>query len=313
MGVDLDNANAWQLDSSKVNVGPSESLSSRLTSIGASLTNKLTQTQVDARVDSKLSASITESGVIASHLQSSYTSKNDFNATAGFLSSSIDGVASRASMFVDNNGRIGGVNIGATQTRIDLEFMFDRVVFVDVASGARTKVLDYIGGQWTFDSNVRITGDLIVDGTIKNKQIEQNTITGLSAAYQASVVSLTGTTPMTIAEVWINIEKPNSPVLIDTNAWLNFQHDAGGSFTAYIDVRRSRDSSEGEQILMLPIDGSGMANDTFAGMVPFKIIDRPTGGGNWRYFIRVWSSTNVFTTQQCRARFISALEFKTNT
>ena len=54
-----------------------------------------------------------------------------------------------------------------------------------------------------------------------------------------------------------------------------------------------------------------MANDTFAGMVPFKVIDRP-GPGFWRYFVRISSNTDTMSVQNSKTRYISATEYKTN-
>ncbi|KAK0359746.1 hypothetical protein LTR94_030079, partial [Friedmanniomyces endolithicus] len=175
IGVDLANASAWQLDSTKIKVTPTETLNQRLISIGTALTNRPTGDEVDARVTSAMNAGVGADGAI-------------------------DGVSARASLFVDANGRVGGVNVGAEQERIDLELAFDRVFFVDVSSGAKVQVLNYIGGQWTFNSNVRITGDLLVEGTIRNEKIQQNTITGLSASYQAGQINLNGTAPVVVAE-----------------------------------------------------------------------------------------------------------------
>jgi hypothetical protein len=311
MGVDLGNASAWQLDSAKIKVTPTETLNQRLISIGTALTNRPTGDEVDARVTSAMNAGVGADGVIAEYVNAVFTKKGEFETRAGMLLEAIDGVSARASLFVDANGRVGGVNVGAEQERIDLEFAFDRVFFVDVSSGARVQVLNYIGGQWTFDSNVRITGDLLVDGTIRNEQIQQNTITGLSASYQAGQINLNGTAPVVVAEVWTAVEKTGSPVLIDFNAWLQLRHDASGSFTSTIEIRRSADTGIGVQILTHTVEGSGMANDTFAGMVPFKVIDRP-GPGFWRYFVRISSNTDNMSVQNSKTRYISATEYKTN-
>lgn len=311
MGVDLANASAWQLDSAKIKVTPTETLNQRLISIGTALTNRPTGDEVDARVTSAMNAGVGADGVIAEYVNAVFTKKGEFETRAGMLLEAIDGVSARASLFVDANGRVGGVNVGAEQERIDLELAFDRVFFVDVSSGARVQVLNYIGGQWTFDSNVRITGDLLVDGTIRNEQIQQNTITGLSASYQAGQINLNGTAPVVVAEVWTAVEKTGSPVLIDFNAWLQLRHDASGSFTSTIEIRRSADTGIGVQILTHTVEGSGMANDTFAGMVPFKVIDRP-GPGFWRYFVRISSNTDNMSVQNSKTRYISATEYKTN-
>lgn len=311
MGVDLANASAWQLDSAKIKVTPTETLNQRLISIGAALTNRPTGDEVDARVTSAMNAGVGADGVIAEYVNAVFTKKGEFETRAGMLLEAIDGVSARASLFVDANGRVGGVNVGAEQDRIDLELAFDRVFFVDVSSGAKVQVLNYIGGEWTFDSNVRITGDLLVEGTIRNEKIQQNTITGLSASYQAGQINLNGTAPVVVAEVWTAVEKTGSPVLIDFNAWLQLRHDAAGSFTSTIEIRRSADTGIGVQILTHTVEGSGMANDTFAGMVPFKVIDRP-GPGFWRYFVRISSNTDTMSVQNSKTRYISATEYKTN-
>ncbi|WP_046652298.1 hypothetical protein [Brevundimonas diminuta] len=311
MGVDLANASAWQLDSAKIKVTPTETLNQRLISIGAALTNRPTGDEVDARVTSAMNAGVGADGVIAEYVNAVFTKKGEFETRAGMLLEAIDGVSARASLFVDANGRVGGVNVGAEQERLDLELAFDRVFFVDVSSGAKVQVLNYIGGQWTFDSNVRITGDLFVDGTIHNEKIQQNTITGLSASYQAGQINLNGTAPVVVAEVWTAVEKTGSPVVIDFNAWLQLRHDASGSFTSTIEIRRSADTGVGVQILTHTVEGSGMANDTFAGMVPFKVIDRP-GPGFWRYFVRISSNTDTMSVQNSKTRYISATEYKTN-
>lgn len=311
IGVDLANASAWQLDSAKIKVTPTETLNQRLISIGAALTNRPTGDEVDARVTSAMNAGVGADGVIAEYVNAVFTKKGEFETRAGMLLEAIDGVSARASLFVDANGRVGGINVGAEQERIDLELAFDRVFFVDVSSGAKVQVLNYIGGQWTFDSNVRITGDLFVNGTIHNEKIQQNTITGLSASYQAGQINLNGTAPVVVAEVWTAVEKTGSPVVIDFNAWLQLRHDASGSFTSTIEIRRSADTGIGVQILTHTVEGSGMANDTFAGMVPFKVIDRP-GPGFWRYFVRISSNTDVMSVQNSKTRYISATEYKTN-
>ena len=155
-----------------------------------------------------------------------------------------------------------------------------------------------------------VAGDVGRD-VIDWRNVIRNSLTSLSASYVATEENLTGTTPFEVAECWVDVEGITTPVEVDFNAFFSFVHDAAGTFTTNFEIRRSPDSGPGVQILHMSHDGTGLRNDTLAGMYPFKVIDRPSSG-IWRYVMRVWSDTDNFTVQKTQARFIRATEYKTN-
>lgn len=174
MGATIGNGAAYQIDASKVKVtSGGELLSSRLTSIGTSLNTKLTQTQVDARVTTGINTAIGSGGAIAQWATGAFTTKGELTATAGVLTESIDGVKARAGIYVDANGKVGGITVGANQTRVDMELVFNRIFFVDANGANRIQVLSYVSGQgWQFNSNITVVGKIAVKSAASGMRTE---------------------------------------------------------------------------------------------------------------------------------------------
>jgi hypothetical protein len=78
-----------------------------------------------------------------------------------------------------------------------------------------------------------------------------------------------------------------------------------------MEVRRSPNTGIGIQMLYMSVPAMGGGNDSVMGMYPLKLIDRPAAG-TWRYFVTMWSTAGNMTIQDVSQRFMSALEYRTN-
>lgn len=190
--------------------------------------------------------------------------------------------------------------------------MADEVGFVAPGGGTPVKIMSVVQNKVRFNSNVEIYGDLFVDGSINGRKLAENTVTGVEVAFNPATVQLTGTTPARIHGLWLNVEKAGSPIDIDFNSWATMTHHAGGSFTAYVQLVRSRGETGGTVLMTVPIYGSGMANDTWQGPVPIKFVDKPGEGGNWHYYVQIYLNVNNMSVSSVTSRYGKLTEMKNN-
>jgi len=183
-----------------------------------------------------------------------------------------------------------------------------------VAPGGGTPIKPFVvtAGKARFNTNVEIYGDLLVTGTINHSKLTNNTVTGVEVAYNDGTITLNNTTPVRVHGVWINVEKANSPIDVDFNAYGTFTHNASGSFVAVVQLVRSRGTTGGTVIQTVQLNGSGMANDTWQGSLPMKTLDRPGEAGNWHYYVQIYFTSGM-STQTVTARYGKLTEMKNNT
>lgn len=241
---------------------------------------------------SGLSASITEARNVAIDAQ------GKANATWG-LTSNVNGLVSGIQS--QNNGAISR-----------LDFMASRIRFMNDAGTVAVAPLEIVNGRVRL-TNAEVSGDLLVGGTITNAKLAESAVTGIQAAYNSGTMNLNGTSPTRVHGLWLNVEKSNSPVDIDFNSWATFTHNPGGSFTAYVQLVRSRSDTGGSVLCTVPIYGSGMANDTWQGAVPIKYLDQPNEAGSWHYYVQMFFNVGNMSVQSVTARYGKVTELKNNT
>ena len=222
------------------------------------------------------------------------------------------GLMTRAGLVLNNNGHITGWSLHNNGNSGALNVVADNFGFTSPNGGEPVKVFEMNGSKVRFNVNTEIYGDLIVTGSINGNRMVENTITGVAGAYDAATITLSGSTPKRVQGVWLNIEKTTSPIDIDFNCFALWRHDAGGSFTAYAQLVRSRDLTGGTVLLSIPIFGSGMANDTWQGAIPIRYLDRPGETGNWHYYVQIFTNVSNMTVQSVSSRYGMVTELKTN-
>ena len=266
-------------------------------------------TQVNSTITDGLAGKASASSVTS--LTTTVNGHTSSISTLQTTTSTLSGqVSAKFGVVLNAQGKIAGYQIANNGTTTTFDIQADKFRLTNGTTAVSPFVVS--GSRISFTGNVDINGNLLVTGTIHNAKIQKDTITGLSAAFQAGAINLAGTAMTTLAEVWIDVEGTGTPVMIDFNAWVHLRHDPSGSFTSYFEVRRAASASDiGTQIVYHTVDGSGLQNDSFVGMLPFKIIDRPNAG-SWRYYVRAWSSVSNMTVQQAKTRYMSATEYKTN-
>lgn len=180
----------------------------------------------------------------------------------------------------------------------------------NIVNGQAINVVEVVGGKARFSGDVQIDGNLVLDGTLNGRRVMvPDTVTPMAATYAAGSIGLNGTTATQVQEVWVTTQ--GGPVVVEFNGLINMRHDPSGSFDAVMEVRRSPNTGTGVQMLYMSVPALGGGNDSVLGMYPLKLIDRPAAG-TWRYFVTVWSTTSNMTIQEVRQRFMSALEYRTN-
>ncbi len=180
----------------------------------------------------------------------------------------------------------------------------------NIINGQAINVVEVVGGKARFSGDVEVDGNLVLAGTLNGRRVMvPDTVTPMAATYAAGSVGLNGTTATQVQEVWVTTQ--GGPVVVEFNGLINMRHDPAGSFDAVMEVRRSPNAGTGIQMLYMSVPALGGGNDSVLGMYPLKLIDRPAAG-TWRYFVTVWSTANNMTIQEVRQRFMSALEYRTN-
>lgn len=297
---------AWLLDLQKVQVGGGVSLATRLSGIDTAAGNN------SAAIANEITARSDAVSAVAQSLSTLTSTVGGHTSSITQLSTVTNGLNARYTLAVNGHGSIAGMTFNAAPYGSGINFVADEIGFTAPNGGSPVKVMSIVNGKVRFNSNVEIYGDLLVTGTINNTKIAQNTVTGIAAAYDLQTITLTGSTPCRVQGVWIDVEKTTSPIQIDFSAWALWVHNAGGSFTAYAQLVRSRGATGGTVIQTIPIFGSGMANDTWQGAVPVKMFDMPGETGMWHYYVQMFTNVSNMTVQSVSSRFGTVTEHKTS-
>lgn len=306
LGAATNGGTAWAIDLTKVQVGGGVSLGTRLSGIDTAAGNNA------AAIANEISARSDAVSAVAQSLSTLSSTVGGHTSSITQLSTVTNGLNARYTLAVNGYGSIAGMTFNAAPYGSGINFVADEIGFTAPNGGSPVKVMSIVNGKVRFNSNVEIYGDLLVTGSINNTKIAQNTVTGISAAWDYSTINLSGATPCRVQGVWLNVEKANSPIELDFNSYALWKHDQGGSFTAYVQLVRSRDTTGGQILLTIPIFGSGMANDIWQGAVPLRLVDFPGETGNWHYYVQMFTSVSNMTQQQVSSRFGSATEHKTS-
>lgn len=306
LGAFRNNQSAFVLDLNKVETSSGTTLGTRLSGIDTKATNAA------AAVVTEQTARINGDNALSQSLSTVTNTVNGLTGSITSLQSVTDGVLLKQGISLNSNGHITGFvqnNNGRTGS-----FYVVADEFGLVAPGGGTPIKPFVvtAGKARFNTNVEIYGDLLVTGTINHSKLTNNTVTGVEVAYNAGTITLNHTTPVRIHGVWINVEKANSPIDVDFNAYGTFTHNAGGSFVAVVQLVRSRGETGGTVIQTVQLNGSGMANDTWQGSLPMKTLDRPNEAGNWHYYVQIYFTSGM-STQTVTARYGKLTEMKNNT
>lgn len=216
------------------------------------------------------------------------------------------------SVQLNSNGFITGWRAANDGTTGSFSILGNAFYLVDPNGGIPFMPFTVVGNQATFNANVRINGNLFINGTINLPALVNNVVSSTVAAYNGAEVTLSNNTPKRVHGLYIDVERATSPIDIDFNFWATFTHNAGGSFIAYVQLVRSRGDSGGDVLLTVPIYGSGMANDVWQGAVPIKYLDKPLDTGQWHYYVQVYFNVNNMTTQAVSCRYGKLTELKNN-
>lgn len=221
-----------------------------------------------------------------------------------------DGFAESKTLLVVNDVATGIVNQN-DGTVGSLQFQADVFAFVDPNSGTRTVPFSYGLDNVLRLTNTIIHGDLVVTGTLTNRALVKNTITGLAVADTTGVVTLTGTTAKQVQSVWIEVKGENTPVKLLFNGLVLMLHNPSGSFSATFEFRRASDNGAGVALRTRTVDATGDTYDAVSGSYVFTLNDVP-GPGIWRYFVTARSSASNMTVQQITDPYMEAVEYRTN-
>ena len=306
LGAFRNGQTAFTLDLNRVEVGPGYSLGTRLSGIDVAVGN------VSASVVNEATARANADSALSQTIQTVQNTVGAHTGSITTLQQVTDGLNLRWSVALNSNGHITGITANNNGWWGTLSFVADEVGFVAPNGGSPIKIMSVVANKVRFNSNVEIFGDLLVTGSINNSRLVNNTITGVEAAYNGGTVTLNNTTPTRIHGVWIGVEKADSPIDIDFNAYGTFTHNASGSFVAVVQLVRSRGTDGGTVIQSVQLNGSGMANDTWQGALPMKFLDRPGEAGNWHYYVQIYFSSNM-STQTVTSRYGKVTEMKNNT
>lgn len=306
LGAWRNGQSAFVLDLNRVEVGAGYSLGSRLSGIDVAVNN------VSASVVSEQTARANGDNALSQTLQTVQNTVGGHTASITNLTQVTNGLNARWTLALNSNGHLTGITANNNGSYGTLSFVADEVGFVSPNGGTPVKIMSVVANKVRFNSNVEIYGDLLVTGSINHTRLTSNTVNNVEVAYNGGAANLNNTTPTRIHGVWIGIEKADSPIDIDFNAYGTFTHNAGGSFVAVVQLVRSRGNDSGTVIQSVQLNGSGMANDTWQGALPMKFLDRPNEAGNWHYYVQVYFSSNM-STQTVTARYGKVTEMKNNT
>ena len=221
-----------------------------------------------------------------------------------------DGFASSSTLLVVNDVITGIVNQNDGSTG-SLLFQADVFAFADPNGGVVTYPFSYGVDNILRLTDVIVHGDLVVEGTLTNKALVRNTITGLVVADTQGVVTLTGTTAKMVQELWISVQNDGSPVKVMFSGLVLMLHNPSGSFSAVFELRRATDNGQGVSRRTWEVGATGDTYDAVAGTYTFHLQDDP-GPGNWRYFFTIRSTVSNMTIQQVTDPYMEAIEYRNN-
>lgn len=304
LGAKSGNGQAFIMDASKVQVSPGVSMGQRLSGIDTAVG------QVASSVVEERKAWSTATNSLTQRIDGVVSTVGSHTTSITQLMEARDGIYARAGIAVDNNGYVTGWTLNNDGRSGDFTIFADKFRVVTPGNNPQAP-FTVAANRIRMNANVEIDGDLLVRGSINNGAIQRETITGIYATYQAATINMNGLQWTTLADVWMDVEGSNTPVVIRFNSWVHMRHDPSGSFTAYFEVRRTNGAGIDVRVLSHTVDGSGMSNDNYVGPLTFDILDRP-GPGQWRYYVNGRTSVSNMSVQQCGIRYLSATEHKTN-
>ncbi|WP_406853354.1 phage tail fiber protein [Brevundimonas sp. BH3] len=299
-------SNAFVLDMNKVQVGGGQSLATRMSGIDTRLGDNA------AAVVAEQTARVNADSALSQSLSTVQNTVNGHTGSISSLTQVTNGINLKHSVALNSNGHITGFIQNNNGSWGSFNVVADEFGVTAPNGGTPVKVFQIVAGKVRFNANVEIAGNLLVSGTINHSKLTNDTVTGVFAAYNSNTINLNNHTPTRIHGHWINVEKASSPIDIDFNCWATFVHNAGGSFTATVQLVRSRGETGGTMISSFNINGSGMANDTWQGAIPVRYLDKPNEAGSWHYYVQIFFSSGM-TTQSVTARYGKLTELKNNT
>ena len=297
---------AFVLDLNRVETSAGQSLGTRLSGIDVAVGN------VSASVVNEQTARVNGDNALSQTLTTVQNTVGSHTSSITTLQNVTNGLNSRYGVVLNGNGHITGFMMNNNSNFGSFAIVADNFSITAPNGGAPVQPFSVVAGRARFNANVDIYGDLLVTGTINHAKLVNNTVTGVEVGYAGGTIGLNNTTPTRIHGVWIGVEKADSPIDIDFNAYGTFTHNAGGSFVAVVQLVRSRGETGGTVIQSVQLNGSGMANDTWQGALPVKFLDRPNEAGNWHYYVQIYFSSNM-STQTVTARYGKLTEMKNNT
>nr|WP_295237607.1 hypothetical protein [uncultured Brevundimonas sp.] len=249
---------------------------------------------------SSISARLNNGGDIRAAIDSTYQVAVDAQGKAN----------AQATLLLNAQGKIAGYRINNNGDTTTFDIQADRF---RISDGSGTNIAPFrVENGLTIMQNARVDGNLVVNGTLNGEKVANDALTGVVAAYNSGLINLNNNSPTRLHGAWINVQKPGSPIDINFNSWATFTHNASGSFSAIVQLVRSRDVSGGDVIQTVQINGSGMANDTWQGPIPVMFIDNPGATGNWHYYVQIYFTVSNMSTQSVTARYCKLTELKNN-
>lgn len=258
-------------------------------------------TFASASIVSSISARLNNGGDIRAAIDSTYAVAVDAQGKAN----------AQATLLLNAQGKIAGYRINNNGDTTTFDIQADRF---RISDGSGTNIAPFrVENGLTVMQNARVDGNLVVNGTLNGEKIANDALTGVVAAYNAGLINLNNNNATRLHGAWINVQKAGSPIDINFNSWATFTHNAGGSFSAIVQLVRSRDETGGQVIQTVQINGSGMSNDTWQGPIPVMFIDNPGATGNWHYYVQIYFTVGNMSTQSVTARYCKLTELKNNT
>ena len=152
-------------------VGPTETLAQRFSGITASMNSNA------AAITNEISTRASADSSLASQITTLQSQVSGFNVAIQQNATAINGVQARWTVKVDNNNRISGFGLISEPNNgaIVSTFAINADAFRVFNGASDVAPFSVVGGVVTMQ-NVRITGDLFVDGTITGLKITDGTL-----------------------------------------------------------------------------------------------------------------------------------------
>lgn len=197
LGASNGGGTAWILDENTVQVAGGVTLGTRLSGIDASIGDNAAAivTEQNARVsaDNALSSSITT-------LQ---TEVDGNTASVSTLSASVNGLEAKYGVTLDVNGYVTGFAQNNNGSSGSFVIVADEFKIVDPnGGGAQTPVVPF---QIT-NGDVKINGNLVVDGSISSSQLANNSVTKGNSSYTDVALGLGTNTWTQVANATLNTD-----------------------------------------------------------------------------------------------------------